>query len=166
MAMRHLCLFLLFGFPCLTVAFGPRFESLKGGVGARTSRKAFTDDEHEEDPLNFKSLRKRGVGYTLHYENRYKEIGGEYFQCRLFISEPFFLDVSLFGIVNPFDTHAGIEDDDILAACGDDCVECAIPEEYKRIASENPIDVMAFLGIRRAEPIRVAGNHHSAGDWE
>lgn len=166
---QRLCLLFLCGVPWLTLAFGPRFEFLKCGFGATTSQKVFADSENEEKHLNSESSRKSGLGYALHYENRYEEIGGKYFQSRLFISEPFFMDEFIFGTVNPYAARASGVDDNILAACGEDCVECAIPDEYKRAAYENPIDVMAYLGIRRAEPISVAGFHHSisaAGDWE
>ena len=34
--------------------------------------------------------------------------------------------------------------------------QCEIPEDYKRYTDENTkVDVMAFLGIKRVEPIRV-----------
>lgn len=33
------------------------------------------------------------------------------------------------------------------------CEECQIPEEWKTHGSEDQIDVMEFLGIRRAKPI-------------
>jgi hypothetical protein len=164
MALQNLCLIFLFGVPSLTVAFGPPFDPLKGGYGARTSLKTVADNDEEVPNVG---SGKRGVtSYTLHYENRYEEVDGEFFQSRLFISEPFILDASLFGIVNPYDIQAGSEDDDVFAACGEDCEECAIPDEYKRVASDNSMDVMAYLGIRRAQPIRLASHHHSAGDWE
>ena len=160
MLFRYRCLLLLLcGFPCLTVAFGPRFEPVK--YGARTNRQVFAENENEEEHQNLVSQQR---SYSLHYENRYEEIDGEYFQSRLFISEPFILDASVFGIINPYDKLTEGEDDDAFAACGEDCEECAIPEEYKLV--ENPIDVMAYLGIRRAEAIRVVGNNFSAGNWE
>eukprot|EP00541_Cyclophora_tenuis_P000041 CAMPEP_0116572602 /NCGR_PEP_ID=MMETSP0397-20121206/18274_1 /TAXON_ID=216820 /ORGANISM="Cyclophora tenuis, Strain ECT3854" /LENGTH=121 /DNA_ID=CAMNT_0004100963 /DNA_START=51 /DNA_END=416 /DNA_ORIENTATION=- len=40
-------------------------------------------------------------------------------------------------------------------ACGEDCEECEIPEAW-RVPEDEAVDVMAFLGIRRAEPIRVS----------
>jgi hypothetical protein len=40
-----------------------------------------------------------------------------------------------------------------MEACGDDCEECLIPEDLK-IIPDNSINVMAFLGIRRAEPLK------------
>lgn len=50
-------------------------------------------------------------------------------------------------------------------SCGeDDCEdECLIPEEYKIAAQEETVDVMAFLGIKRAEPLRTVPY---ARDWE
>lgn len=152
-------LLFLFG-STITFAFGPTFEVVKGGLGAGTSRKAFAGDENEESGVY---LGTRKPGYSLHFENRFEEIDGEYIQSRFFISEPFILDASMFGIVNPYDILGDGVDGGAFAACGEDCEECAIPEEYKQI--ENPVDVMAYLGIRRAEPIR-ATVHRTAGDWE
>lgn len=40
--------------------------------------------------------------------------------------------------------------------------ECEIPEEF-RVADVNPIDVMAFLQIRRAQPLRVESKR---SEWE
>lgn len=42
-----------------------------------------------------------------------------------------------------------------FSTCGEDCEECEIPEAWKKIPEGEEIDVMGFLGIRRAEPIRV-----------
>lgn len=39
--------------------------------------------------------------------------------------------------------------------------ECAIPEEF-RMTDVDPIDVLEYLQIRRAEPLRVP----RANDWE
>mmetsp|Transcript_17116 Transcript_17116/g.32703 ORF Transcript_17116/g.32703 Transcript_17116/m.32703 type:complete len:211 (+) Transcript_17116:125-757(+) len=45
--------------------------------------------------------------------------------------------------------------------CGFDCDEqCEIPEEYKLTSEAPKVDVMSFLGIRRAEPLRVGR------DWD
>ena len=44
---------------------------------------------------------------------------------------------------------------------GDDCEECLIPDDFKaQPGSIEPVDVMDFLGIRRAEPLR------KYRDWE
>lgn len=45
-------------------------------------------------------------------------------------------------------------------SCGDDFDQCDIPEEYKVAAPK--VDVMSFLGIRRAEPLQV----NSLRDWD
>jgi hypothetical protein len=39
-------------------------------------------------------------------------------------------------------------------SCGEDCQECMIPEEFKIQPDDQGIDVMAFLGIKRAVPLR------------
>uniref|UniRef100_A0A7S2UAN1 Uncharacterized protein n=1 Tax=Attheya septentrionalis TaxID=420275 RepID=A0A7S2UAN1_9STRA len=47
--------------------------------------------------------------------------------------------------------------------CGDECEQCEIPDDFKDSTGFEPVDVMAFLGIRRAEPLRVERNQP---DWE
>ena len=42
--------------------------------------------------------------------------------------------------------------------------ECEIPDEFK-LTNVDPIDVMAYLQIRRAEPLRVEHRQQSL-DWE
>jgi len=39
--------------------------------------------------------------------------------------------------------------------CGDDSEQCDIPEHYKEFKGAPKVDVMSFLGIKRAEPIQV-----------
>ena len=61
------------------------------------------------------------------------------------------------------------EDDDwtleAMTACGDDCEECLIPDELKVLLDwEKDIDVMAFLGIQRAEPLRAKRSINL--DWD
>eukprot|EP00545_Synedropsis_sp_CCMP1620_P014618 CAMPEP_0119012868 /NCGR_PEP_ID=MMETSP1176-20130426/7670_1 /TAXON_ID=265551 /ORGANISM="Synedropsis recta cf, Strain CCMP1620" /LENGTH=148 /DNA_ID=CAMNT_0006965903 /DNA_START=27 /DNA_END=473 /DNA_ORIENTATION=- len=46
-----------------------------------------------------------------------------------------------------------------MAACGDDCEECLLPDDFK-IIPDDSINVMAFLGIQRAEPIQ------KRADWD
>jgi hypothetical protein len=41
--------------------------------------------------------------------------------------------------------------------------QCEIPDDFKDSTGFEPVDVMAFLGIRRAEPLRVERNQP---DWE
>uniref|UniRef100_A0A7S2R1D0 Uncharacterized protein n=1 Tax=Eucampia antarctica TaxID=49252 RepID=A0A7S2R1D0_9STRA len=38
---------------------------------------------------------------------------------------------------------------------GEECEQCEIPDEFKLPDTLSPVDVMAILGIQRAEPIRL-----------
>jgi hypothetical protein len=56
-----------------------------------------------------------------------------------------------------------------FAPCvGDECEseehDCVIPEEYKTLSDEAANEVLNFLGIRRAEPLRP--DRRGARDWE
>ena len=55
--------------------------------------------------------------------------------------------------------------EDQMQACGDDCEECEIPDDCK---TDVNLDVMAFLGIRRAEPLRVPSPKQidRTSEWE
>jgi hypothetical protein len=61
-----------------------------------------------------------------------------------------------------------VDDDwtlEAMAACGDDCEECLIPDDLKVLLDwEKDIDVMAFLGIQRAEPLRATRSINV--DWD
>jgi hypothetical protein len=50
----------------------------------------------------------------------------------------------------------------MVEACGEDCDECVIPEEMRGLYDNSELDVFGFLGIKRAEPLRV----NSLRDWE
>ena len=56
-----------------------------------------------------------------------------------------------------------LDDDDDLV-CDGECAEeqCEIPDDFKILPDSQPVDVMAFLGIRRAEPLRV----EKKGEWQ
>ena len=43
---------------------------------------------------------------------------------------------------------------DWFEPCGDDCEECEIPDDMKILPDSQQVDVMKFLGIHRAEPLR------------
>jgi hypothetical protein len=49
---------------------------------------------------------------------------------------------------------------DWFEPCGDDCDECEIPADMKILPHSQQVDVMTFLGIHRAEPLR------KKQDWE
>jgi hypothetical protein len=163
-----LLLLLLVG---LVSAFGPRLEPV-GRIVANDLQMSQSGSDQDEGGLDKQSHSRR---FALHYENRFEEVNGEIFQSRLFISEPFLFDSSSFGIVNPFDDFALVDantfsnsydeyEDDILSCRGDDCGDCSIPEEYRQI--EDPIDVLAYLGLRRAKPLQAPTFDTSIRDWE
>lgn len=136
-------------FACLwlggVAAWGPTFEPLvKGGSRWRRIALYNTGADQSDD---FQTTNQ--VGYQLRYESRLEESGFR----RMFISEPFVLDSSMFGVVNPYDQ--GFDEDDLSQSCtGQDCDDdCPIPDEYKQIAEKESIDVMGFLGLRRSHPI-------------
>mmetsp|Transcript_6106 Transcript_6106/g.13324 ORF Transcript_6106/g.13324 Transcript_6106/m.13324 type:complete len:161 (-) Transcript_6106:305-787(-) len=45
----------------------------------------------------------------------------------------------------------------------EECEQCEIPEDFKLPLSSQPMDVMSFLGIQRAEPLRV--DRRRTDDW-
>jgi hypothetical protein len=52
-----------------------------------------------------------------------------------------------------------------VSACGDDCEECLIPEDFKIIPnSQKDLDVLSFLGIRRVEPLNA--KRSLLRDWD
>jgi hypothetical protein len=142
---EHLKYFLLFCLLSPAIAWGPTFEPLKGGYGMTTALKSADDDWDWMDPT-----------YSLHYEDTDTYVDGEPLRSRMFISQPLLWEPSMLDDIHP-------TFDNIEAPCGEDCESCLIPEEYKVVANEEAVDVMAFLGIRRAEPLQVA---RVALDWE
>lgn len=132
------------------VAWGPRYEPVKGGYGISTQLKASErDHSHDRDLVD--------NTFALHFEETDTYVDGELFQSRMFISKP------LLWEPHPHDgIHFAFFEDDV---CGEDCEEdeCPIPEEYKLAAKESAVDVMAFLGIHRAEPLQV---EPKIRDWD
>jgi hypothetical protein len=141
--------FLLFCLLSPAIAWGPTFEPLKGGYGMATALKASDRDHEDWDWMGEQT-------HTLHYEDTDTYVDGEPLRSRLFISQPLLWEPSMLDDIHP--TFNSIE-----APCGEDCDECLIPEEYKIVANEEAVDVMAFLGIRRAEPLQAT---RTALDWE
>lgn len=117
-------------------AFGPILEPKKGGFGSPVSLKLSSDSDHVLDANRLRL--ERTFLYEV-VEDDSDDVLRSYQQYELneYAEDPWF-DLSA------------------TAACTDDCEECAIPDEYKTVMpAEEQIDVMAFLGIRRAEPLRV-----------
>lgn len=104
--------------------------------------KAAKDEESDESSIE---------AYRDQLESRFFNSYGD--------SHDFFsASTSLFNSKDPWEEWS----DEATMACGEDCEECAIPEEF-RVADVNPIDVMAYLQIRRAEPLRVESKR---SEWE
>lgn len=133
------------------VAFGPRLESLKGGNGCRSSRTAIAGyEEREREHPDQNSKRRRSSPY---HEDPYMPDNIDSFHANWFNVGDFLVDSAMFGIDNPFDILPTSTDNELLFdfCTGNECVECSIPEEYKRV--DNPIDVLVYLGIQRVKPI-------------
>jgi hypothetical protein len=145
---EHLKYFLLCCLLSPAIAWVPTLEPLQVGYGMATALKA-TDRDHEDwDGME--------QFHTLHYEDTDTHVDGEPLRSRIFISQPLLWEPSTLDDIYP-------TFDDLEAPCGEDCDECLIPEEYKIVANEEAVDVMAFLGIRRAEPLQVT---RLALDWD
>jgi hypothetical protein len=129
-----------------TWAWGPRLEPKKGGFYAFVLKAK--DDRHEgEESATIEAYRTKlmtfhGSAYGISPLDFVKDMADE------LASEAFaegFGDSVLDGL--------GCGKD------GEDCDECGIPDDWK-IVDEERVDVMEFLGIKRAEPLR------KIGDWE
>lgn len=160
MAFARIKLLLIAALPFQSLAFGPRLEPIKGGYGSRSNLFAIAhiDESDEHENMTAASCRV----YTIQYGNQFAELEGEVFRRRIFIAEPFIFDSSMFGVVNPFDVSEEVSNAITDDSCtGDNCDECLIPEGFKHV--ESPVDVMAYLGIKRVEPIRTLLR---LDDWE
>lgn len=101
-----------------------------------------TDDEHSSS-------------YRAQLERTYSA-------SEAFLDDDGFFDMSIFEDTDfvrnkVIDAIASEHDDDwtaeAMAACGDDCEECLIPDDLK-IIPDDSVNVMAFLGIQRAQPLQ------------
>jgi hypothetical protein len=99
--------------------------------------------------------------FTLRDQEDWDFIGDPQFEETLFVDQTYevaensFLYAAANGALNDVL--------DIENVCGADCEECPIPEEYKVLPWDLKVDVMKFLGIERAKPLRVERNEQ---DWE
>lgn len=132
-----------------TAAWGAIFEPVKGGFGGiLTALKARERDDDEEYQFYRASLENT---YLLEY---YEEDPAELVRKSLFeASQSLFQDELYAESLELLETEC----------TGDDCDECLIPDEFKTLPGEETIDVMTFLGIRRAEPLRV---ERKSSDWQ
>ena len=134
----HLCLLSL---PLASLAWGPVFEPVRG-CRMLTIRKVSDNDDHSEGEVK----RSRGRRNISEEDIRWHRRG----------VDPLLWDEYLYDDIHELDF--GLTE----LPSGDDGDDCLIPEEFKRDREEK-IDVMAFLGIRRAEPLRV---DHESHDWQ
>lgn len=140
-----------------SAAWGPLFEPAKGGFGFVTSPlKATTSDRDGESSNSYRASLERS--FALEYSEDLSRLLQPAIPVDLHIAED-----DILGGCWSFGVAEG--DTDSLANCsGEDCEEdCPIPEKFKILSVEASKDVMEFLGIRRAEPLRVTGRSR---DWE
>jgi hypothetical protein len=130
---------LVFSLPLTAMGWGTVFDTFRVGYGTSTAlrlRSSDTDDDFDSQN-RLGSLEKAYGSLDADFHEEILVRGAVYG------GEPVLWDASLFGDDSSFDFEF---------PCGEDCDDCLIPEEYKIDAREN-IDVMAFLGIRRADSI-------------
>ncbi|GKY95445.1 hypothetical protein MPSEU_000506100 [Mayamaea pseudoterrestris] len=137
-------------------AFGPRIEpaySFHGSSSSTAIRN--TASERDEDEGRCRGVMALEHTYTLPpsgqsvFDLLYNQDGE-----RIALKESFVVDdLSLLGLLEQYEESIAAEDD--LSSCGADCDDCLIPEEFKRFPNDQPFDVMAYLGIKRAHPIQV-----------
>ena len=155
-----LAIFLLFAIE-RAMAWGPLFEPLKGGWNmGRTALQALhsSSDSHKEEEQEDSAQRRLRT-----QTNRQQQHSTFYYE-----------DVDFHQILNrpmasslSFDWNSILDD---LLIVEDECFgaeceqECSIPEEYKTTKGGENFDVMGYLGIKRAEPLRVKEGYDSA--WE
>jgi hypothetical protein len=146
-------------------AWGPLFEPLKGGSRGfsticRAAARRFDDEEDGDDYLYYRESFERSYHYpstAIDSQSKWDDwIRGTIQSSRELLWES--MDEDMEDVLS----DDGVVDEDLLL-CGDDCMECAIPEDYKAEAKKTPVDVMSFLGIRRAAPLQVV--QHDT-EWE
>ncbi|CAB9506713.1 expressed unknown protein [Seminavis robusta] len=128
--------------------WGQRFEmaSIGGGIFGVSSTALKASAEREHDPQEIGAFRQR-------LEQSFGVFDGDSVDA-----------------MSSFVFRRDIEEQRLLdmeGECeGDECdsaEECQIPDAFKVLPDESAVDVMAFLGIKRAEPLRPKTN---AGDWQ
>jgi hypothetical protein len=148
-----------------SVAWGPMYESLKGGgegfavrhtmLQARTRKddSSTTSSTTAEQTAEQQQTSDRRYRYSFTQSLDYRESRRNWdgdFIPRLFISRPLLVDFDVFGVVNPFDsTSPMVESTDD----GDDEEDCLIPEKYKLVDPQDVANVLEYLGIQRAKPV-------------
>lgn len=139
-------------------AWGPIFEPLKGGgwnVG-HGSTVLWAAASGEDDEHNNNQRLPPSPPSTFFYQN--------FDLHQLFLDYPITTGENLVFQWEKLDDFVLVDENDEEECIGNECEEeCSIPDEYKTLEGE-AIDVMGFLGIKRAEPLRVREGYDSA--WE
>ena len=132
-----------------SAAWGPIFEPLKGGgwnIGTAL-RALESSSGHEEESLQDRREKLHPIKptFTFHFQT-FEQMGVDPVLQPIIYSKPLSFE------------YVAAEDE---CVGDDDCdEECEIPEEYKT-AEGASFDVMAYLGISRAEPLRVKEGYGS-----
>ena len=163
-----------FGYPETASAWGPIFETLHKGWNIGTALRTLENSnnnggshEEEERSSSRKSNNKKQLlghahqpTFTFHFET---------FDPNMMLGMDPILQPILHSkqplAWNPIESlYISATQDQCMGDDDDDCdEECKIPEEYKT-AEGASFDVMAYLGISRAEPLRVKEGDDSV--WE
>lgn len=149
----HKLLLVLVALAGSTSAFGPRFKKGRKIAAAMPSIKAVSNENSRDaaEPTT-KKEEKQESGALFHLESLFEDVTttGED-------------SYSMFDLLRGRAEELATEtfDDEILCT-GDECdLDCDIPKEWSAIKGEVEVEnVMDFLGIRRAEPLR------RAADWQ
>jgi hypothetical protein len=117
-------------------AWGPGFEPMKGGCSRGAPLHARDDSREHEESFVIETYRSKLHNiFGTHHEESHDTFAFVRERADELASEAF---AEGFGA-------------DFTEPCGEDCEECLIPEHWK---TTSDVDVLDFLGIRRAEPLR------------
>lgn len=144
------------------LSWGPQFEPLRKGHQRFSILEAKKNNDHDEDLVNFRQLLERSFS-TFD--------GDSDDPISAFVREEGELDNDDVSVKRALD-RMYVSDSSSAEAVDSPCDgeycdidgECAIPESFKIVPGKDAVDVMAFLGIRRAEPIRVGEGN--SGEWQ
>ena len=134
-------------------AFGQRLEWTRNGLHAScggSSLRASDGEDHSKDPT-ISEFRKR---LELSFE---AFDGDSEAAMSAYTRQDSKSSITAAGRMFQYDIEA-TDNGDLLCEghdCDMDGEECQIPDAFKTLPSAESVDVMSFLGIRRAEPLRV-----------
>jgi hypothetical protein len=124
-----------------TWAWGSSTDPLRVGYGVLTTMRATERINHDDD-FDVQKTSSPRLGYES--ENKMRD---GFVQMHPLLWDGYIFD--------------GTQSFEVDFPCGDECEQCPIPDDFKNDSDD--IDVMAFLGIRRAVPLLV---HEEPDDWQ